>query len=994
MRLLLCSLLACVFSFQLISQETSPDQLFSNYKIISVESESAFQSFNLNRDGIHRFNVDGWDMTLVDSKILADDYVSMNHEGSILRQGRPDILPMNGYTDEGYRVSLTIGPDFAYGFIKLENDFIYFEPARRYLKNANSSDVISYRSSDVKELEAGTCGFTDFEHTQEKIINQRNHLVAGLCYDVQYAICNDWSQVSDRGGTAQAEAFAIGVTNDVNTNYDDEFADELRHVITGQYNSTCNGCDPWTSSTNANTLLSSFRTWALSNLSFTHDVASLWTNRNLDGSTIGIAYVGEVCTSARYNVLEHFGSGNTETFRVLTAHELGHNWGSGHDASGGNIMAPSVSTATTWSAGSVAAIEAYYSSIGCLSVCAGSTPQVNFSTLTSTVIESGQTGIEQPCDVPYTDVTLTVELSVSPTANIGVSISIDGSGTATENEDFYFSDNSITFTPGGNLSQNITIRIYDDKIEETDETVLLNLSITSGTADLGPFDSHTLTISGSSDDQVSANCCSGGGEILYDDPDALHYANPTIFRGGSQDAKTRTIIPASELLALGLQAGEINKLSLYVYYKYSTGSYQNFRVGMYQTGFSTLSPSVPWYNTTQVFYGNVTTAVGWVEFDFDTPFIWNGTSNLYIDFCFNNTTSSSNDYILAFNPGTSSVEGISFRTASGTNGCNLNSGIYTLYYDRHPYMLFSQPAGAVVEEAVSSSSGIITVGNTAHFYSPDDEVILSIKNIGSTDMECVDVDIVTSGSGKSNLPFGSNQYSNKTFQIIAENNAVYEVTFYYSDTEMTTWGGNTDLLNVIQSSAPIASSNAGNSNFILTSETSDNIGSGSGNGFKAIVEGSGYFALTDGYDVFNQISMDDSDYCIEEIDRGIIFTNEIGDFYLISVDPSGNLETTPLANPMVNVEAQGSQIYMQSATRGMIFRRGSNSFTKLNVDNDGKIVTTNSSTPSTSSADLMTGDAYILEDGAGLVFRNSQSECWKVFVDNGGNLSSAQIPCN
>jgi len=552
----------------------------------------------------------------------------------------------------------------------------------------------------------------------------------------------------------------------------------------------------------------------------------------------------------------------------------------------------------------------------------------------------------------------------------------------------------LTFTPTGSLSQNITIRVYDDKIEEADETVILNLNITSGTADLGPFDTHTMTISGSNDDQVSAVCCSGGGELLYDDPQANHYQTPVIFRGGSQDAKTRTLIPASELQALGLIAGEINSLSLYVYTKFSTGSFQNFRIGILGTTTSALTPFVPWYSTTQVYMGNVATAVGWNEFQFDTPFIWDGTSNLYIDFCFNNTSSTNNDYVITFNPGTSGVEGVSYRTGTGTNGCNLNSGNYTLYYDRHPVILFSQPSGAIVEEAVSSSNGEVPVGNTAHFYSPDDEVMLSIKNIGTTTMNCFDIDIITSGTGKANLPFGTNQYSNKTFQINADNNALYEVTFYYSDSELSTWGADADMLNIIQSSSPIASANAGNSDFILSSKVMDNLGSGTANGYKAVVEGSGYFALTDGYDPFYQITLDDSDFCIEELNRGVVFTNELGDSYLMGVDPSGNPELTAVANPMVNVESQSNQLYVMTGSRGLIIKRNASSYTKINVDNDGNITTTISGNPSTKAAKLMDGNVYIPGDGAGLIFRNTEGECWKMFVDNGGNLVTSQVPCN
>ena len=84
------------------------------------------------------------------------------------------------------------------------------------------------------------------------------------------------------------------------TNYDNEFADEISFFIVEQFVSDCSSCDPWTSSTNAGTLLSSFTNWGPGGFSSIHDVASLWTDRNFNGSTIGVAWLNAICTNLRY----------------------------------------------------------------------------------------------------------------------------------------------------------------------------------------------------------------------------------------------------------------------------------------------------------------------------------------------------------------------------------------------------------------------------------------------------------------------------------------------------------------------------------------------------------------------------------------------------------------------------------------------------------------------------------------------------------------------
>ena len=70
------------------------------------------------------------------------------------------------------------------------------------------------------------------------------------------------------------------------------------------------------------------------------DVAQLFTGRNLDGSVIGIAYPGGICTNFGYNLVQNYGNLGCAT--DLSAHELGHNWSAGHCSCGGHTMNPSI----------------------------------------------------------------------------------------------------------------------------------------------------------------------------------------------------------------------------------------------------------------------------------------------------------------------------------------------------------------------------------------------------------------------------------------------------------------------------------------------------------------------------------------------------------------------------------------------------------------------------------------------------------------------------
>lgn len=142
---------------------------------------------------------------------------------------------------------------------------------------------------------------------------------------------------------------------------DDTVADVemIMHAVSGIYErdasislrlggvlvSTSPANDPYTSN-DAGTLLDQFRSWWNANQgSATRDLAHLFTGRELDGSTIGLAYLGVVCTSPNwaYGLSETRYSLNLNNRVALTAHEIGHNFSATH-CSGADchIMCPTL----------------------------------------------------------------------------------------------------------------------------------------------------------------------------------------------------------------------------------------------------------------------------------------------------------------------------------------------------------------------------------------------------------------------------------------------------------------------------------------------------------------------------------------------------------------------------------------------------------------------------------------------------------------------------
>ena len=169
------------------------------------------------------------------------------------------------------------------------------------------------------------------------------------------------------GGVAGATAAIETVINAMNPQY--EFEVDITHVITAILVRTSSN-QPYTS-TDPGTLLNQFRNeWVQNQGGITRDVAELFTGKNLDGSVIGIAWIGQVCKSLGYNVVQHLSSLTSRT--DLSAHELGHNWNASHCTCGGYTMNPSLTSANRFHGTfSEPTIRNYRNSVNCLTSSSG-----------------------------------------------------------------------------------------------------------------------------------------------------------------------------------------------------------------------------------------------------------------------------------------------------------------------------------------------------------------------------------------------------------------------------------------------------------------------------------------------------------------------------------------------------------------------------------------------------------------------------------------------
>lgn len=105
--------------------------------------------------------------------------------------------------------------------------------------------------------------------------------------------------------------------------------------------------------------------------------------------------------------------------------------------------------------------------------------------------------------------------------------------------------------------------------------------------------------------------------------------------------KTQYLITAAELTAGGLRAGDITSIALNV--TVSTGqSFNGFAISMTGTALTAMTTAFATTLTPVYAAASVTPVVGTNTYAFTTPYTWNGTDNIIVQFCWSNNNSGSN----------------------------------------------------------------------------------------------------------------------------------------------------------------------------------------------------------------------------------------------------------------------------------------------------------------------------------------------------------------
>lgn len=119
---------------------------------------------------------------------------------------------------------------------------------------------------------------------------------------------------------------------------------------------------------------------------------------------------------------------------------------------------------------------------------------------------------------------------------------------------------------------------------------------------------------------------------------------PAPFGNFRPSARHQFLVRATELTTAGFSAGLMTGIAFNVTAINGASTYNNFSVKVGCTSLNAMG--FAWQPTSQVMApSNVTLAVGWNWLNFDTPYMWDGTSNIIIETCFNNPAGTDNSSV-------------------------------------------------------------------------------------------------------------------------------------------------------------------------------------------------------------------------------------------------------------------------------------------------------------------------------------------------------------
>src|SRR5215207_7305157 len=423
-----------------------------------------------------------FELRLRPNDVRAPNYraVAVTDGGEIVELAREPSRTFEGAVEglEGSQARFTIDRGTIEGMIIARGEKFFVEPAAHFTGDASPGDFLFYRESDVIPGDALLCGV---ETLAEKVNEEFSRTyssgsmvqaaVLSPVREAELATDADFEFFQANGSSAAAANNEIlSIVNQVNGAYQRDIGMTFRVIHQRVWTTSA---DPYDATTMSGLLSQVQAQWANSPPagSETRDLVHMWTGRDLDGFTAGLAYSdvtvngvpssGVVCRFQQFSV----GVSERQTLApqkyIVPAHEMGHNFSAHHPEEVGHpecaltIMSGTVMANTLFSFCQFSRDEItnYVNANGsCLApVSTSTTPAVRFSAT----------------DYHVTEGAGSVQLTVTRSDGAGAS-TVDFqtiNGTATDRGDYTTALGTIRFA-AGETSKTFNVFITDDAYGE------------------------------------------------------------------------------------------------------------------------------------------------------------------------------------------------------------------------------------------------------------------------------------------------------------------------------------------------------------------------------------------------------------------------------------------------------------------------------------------------------------------------------------------------
>jgi hypothetical protein len=291
-----------------------------------------------------------FDLEVEPFEIRGDNYrsVAAGADGVMTELPRTPSRSWRGKVSgaEGTHVRLVLDGEKFAGIIVTPSETFFVEPARGLSPAAGAGEFVFYSEASVKGA-GGECGTTLAEQVNTEAAARLNPSSSVKSSDpvaeeafsprpeTEIATEADFEYFTSNGSSAAATNQDI---TDIFTQVDAIYEAQLGihiHIVFQRVWTT--NTDPYTL-TAGSAALTEFRTSY--NQTFTsqgqtppaRDLTHMFTGKDFDGGTIGIAYISATCISPAfsYGISQSKFSGIVARRVAVTAHEIGHNFGASH----------------------------------------------------------------------------------------------------------------------------------------------------------------------------------------------------------------------------------------------------------------------------------------------------------------------------------------------------------------------------------------------------------------------------------------------------------------------------------------------------------------------------------------------------------------------------------------------------------------------------------------------------------------------------------------